>query len=156
MTTTVGSEDRAEISGLLSGYYRAVDDKRVDHTLVEATFTADGRWVSPTGIARVGHEAIAVQQIEATALFRATHHMTSDHIIELDGDVARLQANVTAMHLWTSGTTDPAALESHFLAGGVFQAHAVRTSAGWRFSELTLRIIWRTGALPVHITPDKV
>ncbi|MEV0296383.1 nuclear transport factor 2 family protein [Nocardia sp. NPDC050710] len=156
MKATVGSGDQAEISGLLCRYYRAVDDKRVDHTIVEATFTADGRWVSPTGIARVGHEEIAVQQIEAIALFRATHHMTTDHIVELDGDAARLQANVTAMHLWASGTTDPATLESHFLAGGVFQAHAVRTSAGWRFSELILRIVWRTGALPVHVSPDKV
>ncbi|MGV9614426.1 nuclear transport factor 2 family protein [Nocardia xishanensis] len=156
MTTTIESEDRAEISALLSGYYRAVDDKRVDRALVEATFAVDGRWVSPTGVARVGREAIAAQQIDAIALFRATHHTTTDHLIELEGDTARLQANVTAMHLWASGTGDEAALESHFLAGGVFEGHAVRTGVGWRFSELALRIVWRTGALPIHISPEKV
>ncbi|MEV0029909.1 nuclear transport factor 2 family protein [Nocardia sp. NPDC050793] len=156
MTATVESEDRAEVSALLSRYYRAVDDKRVDRTLVEETFAADGRWVSPTGLARIGFEAITAQQIEAIALFRATHHMTTDHIIRIEGDSARLQANVTAMHLWASGTGDEAALESHFLAGGVFDGHAVRTSAGWRFSELALRIVWRTGALPIHISPEKV
>ncbi|MFI2472766.1 nuclear transport factor 2 family protein [Nocardia xishanensis] len=156
MRATIESADRAEISALLSRYYRAVDDKRVDRALVEATFAVDGRWVSPTGVARVGHEAIAAQQIDAIALFRATHHTTTDHLIEFEGDTARLQANVTAMHLWTPGTGDAAALESHFLAGGVFEGHAVRTSVGWRFSELALRIVWRTGALPIHISPEKV
>ncbi len=153
---TVESTEIAEISGLLSRYYRAVDDKRVDLALIESTFTAEGSWVSPTGVARVGHDVIVDQQVEATALFRATHHMTSDHIVTVDGDTAQLQANVTAMHLWAAGTTDPAALESHFLAGGVFEAHVARTSVGWRFQELTLRIVWRTGALPVHVSPDKV
>ncbi|MFE6857655.1 nuclear transport factor 2 family protein [Nocardia sp. NPDC057668] len=149
-------EDRTRISNLVSRYYSAVDEKAVDRALVEAVFTPDGRWVSPTGIARVGHEAIADQQIAAVAMFRATHHVTSDHLVDVEGDSARLRANLTAMHLWGVEAGDSAALESHFLAGGVFEGVAQRTGAGWRLSELRLRIVWRTGALPIHVAPESL
>ncbi len=155
-TPAMAFDDRIQICELLTRYYAAIDDRRLDRAAVDAAFTADGRWVGPTGVPRVGGAAIAAQQLEAMALFRATHHVISDHLIEVDGDRARVRANLTAMHLWAAGTTDPAALESHFLAGGVFEGQAERTSAGWRVRELTLRITWRQGALPVHIRPNAV
>lgn len=148
--------DQTEVSALLSRYYRAIDDKQLDRAAIDATFAPDARWISPTGVPRTGLEAIADQQIAAAGLFRATHHVTSDHIVEVSGDTARLWANVTAMHLWDEGATDPATLESHFLAGGVFEGQAARHDNGWRFTELRLRIVWRTGALPVHINPGAV
>ncbi|WP_043649447.1 nuclear transport factor 2 family protein [Nocardia thailandica] len=148
------TDDRAQISGLVIRYYSAVDEKRVDRALIDTTFTEEGRWVGPTGTARVGRDLIAEQQAEAVSMFRATHHVTSDYLVDVEGDTARLRANLTAMHLWGAGTTDPAALESHFLAGGVFDGTAVRTDAGWRLSELRLRIVWRTGALPIHVEPE--
>ena len=78
--------------------------------------------------------------------YRATHHVISDHIIDLEGDNARLRANMTAMHLWSDEESDPKSLQTHFVAGGVFEGVAVRTADGWRFRELTSRITWRTGA----------
>ncbi|PSR66487.1 nuclear transport factor 2 family protein [Nocardia sp. MDA0666] len=150
------ADDRVQITSLVSRYYRAVDEQRVDRALVDAVFTEDGRWVGPTGKARVGREVIADQQAKAVSMFRATHHVTSDYLVDVDGDTARLRANLTAMHLWGAGATDPAALESHFLAGGVFDGTAVRTEEGWRLSELTLRIVWRTGALPIHVDPESL
>lgn len=59
---------------------------------------------------------------------------------------ARLRANMTAMHLWSDEESDPRSLQTHFVAGGVFEAVAVRDADGWRFSELKPRITWRTGA----------
>ncbi|MET8427899.1 nuclear transport factor 2 family protein [Nocardia sp. NPDC004860] len=141
---------------MVSRYYSAVDEQRVDRALVDAVFAEDARWVSPTGIVRVGRDVIADQQAKAVSMFRATHHVTSDYLVDIEGDAARLRANLTAMHLWGAGANDPAALESHFLAGGVFEGRAVRTDAGWRLVELRLRIVWRTGALPIHVDPESV
>ncbi len=138
--------DRAQISELLSRYCSVIDDKRISVDLVAATFTSDGRSIRPNDTAVVGPEAIAADKIKVFSRFRATHHVTSDHIIDLEGDTARLRANMTAMHLWSDEESDPLSLQSHFLAGGVFEAVAVRTADGWRFSELSTRIVWRTGA----------
>ncbi len=144
--------DRAQISELLSRYCSMVDDKRISADIVAATFTPDGRYVLPNGVAVVGPEAITAQKIKSFSRFRGTHHVTSDHIIEFDGDTARLRANMIAMHLWSADVSDPMSLQSHFVAGGVFEAIVVRTTDGWRFSELSTRIVWRTGAgLPAPV-----
>jgi SnoaL-like domain len=100
----------------------------------------------PNGSAMVGPQAILTGQTEGFARFRATHHVITDHVLDLDGDIASLRANLTAMHLWAYGHTDPGSLESYFLAGGVLRAVAVRAPAGWQLSELQNRIVWRTGA----------
>lgn len=92
--------DRAQISELLSRYCSFVDDKCFNIAAVEATFTPDGRYVRPNGAAVVGPEAIASED-KIYSRFRATHHVTSDHIIDLEGDTARLRANMIAMHLWS-------------------------------------------------------
>ena len=150
--------DRAQIIDLLSRYCAMIDDKRISLDLVAATFTQDGRYILPNGAAVVGPEAITDQKIKTFKRFRGTHHVTGDHIIDFDGDTARLRANMTAMHLWSPDVSDPMSLQSHFVAGGVFEATAARTADGWRFSELSARIVWRTGAgmpAPVIAIVDK-
>lgn len=77
---------------------------------------------------------------------KGAHHVTSDHIIDFDGDTARLRANMTAMYLWSDEESDPRSLQTHFVAGGVFEAVVVRDADGWRFNDLKPRITWRTGA----------
>jgi hypothetical protein len=63
------------------------------------------------------------------------------------------------MHLWRYEHCDPNSLDSHFVAGGVLTVLANRTSDGWRFNEMTNRIVWRTGTglatMAVHDRPDK-
>jgi uncharacterized protein (TIGR02246 family) len=140
------SAHRARISELLSRYLAAVDDRRIDLAAVAAAFTPDGRLVAPNGTALVGREAIAAGQAATFRRFRATHHSTTDHVVEVEGDTARLRANMTAMHLWCDEESDPRSLQTHFVAGGVFEAVALRTPDGWRFSELASRVTWRTGA----------
>ena len=134
--------DRAEITSLVSRYFSAIDDKRLDRATMAAVFTASGRLTRPNGPSLVGPEALAAGQSESFARFRATHHVSSDHIIDLDGDSARLRANLIAMHQ----ERDPNTLQTHFLAGGVLHALVVRTNRGWQLSELSLRNTWRTGS----------
>jgi hypothetical protein len=145
-TSTTAHADRSEVAALLSRYFAAVDDKRLDAGSVAATFTPDGRVVRPNGAALVGWDAILTGQNESFARFRVTHHMLTDHVAERDGDTIQVRANLQAMHLWADAHRDPHELQTHFVAGGVIRAVAVRTPAGWRLSELGMRPAWRTGA----------
>jgi len=138
--------ERSALAALLSAYFAAVDDKRLDADVVAATFTPDATMTRPNGTTVTGREAILSRQSESFARFRATQHMLTDHLVELDGDVARLRVNVQAVHLWGEGRHDPAELASHFVAGGVLRAAARRTPDGWRLSEIAMRPTWRTGA----------
>ncbi|MFZ0926637.1 MAG: nuclear transport factor 2 family protein [Halobacteriota archaeon] len=92
---------------------------------MDATFTTNGRLVRPNGVALAGREAILNGQNKSFARFRATHHIITDHVIDFDGDAARLRANLTAMHLWSNEESDPNSLQTHFVAGGVFHVLAV-------------------------------
>jgi hypothetical protein len=85
---------------------------------MEAVFTAGGRMTRPNGASLTGPQAIAASLGESFARFRATHHVSSDHVIDLDRDSARIRANLTAMHLWADAERDPNTLQTHFLAGG--------------------------------------
>jgi hypothetical protein len=146
MTLATGRDDRLVIMELVSRYFAAIDDKRLtDPAIVDATFAPDGRIVSPNGTALVGRDAIFAGQSKSFARFRGTHHVTSDYVIDFDEDTAQIRANVTAMHLWKTEASDPHALESHFVAGGVLRAGAIRTEYGWRLTELSNEISWRTG-----------
>jgi len=100
--------DRVTITDLISRYFGAVDDKCLDTAIVEATFTADGRLVRPNGSAMVGRQEILAGQTESFARFRATHHVSTDHLVRVDGDRARIRANLTAMHLWADERAIPA------------------------------------------------
>jgi len=137
---------RVAVIDLLVRYFGAVDDDQLDSAVVESTFTHNARLVRPNGSAMTGHQQILVEQLRSFARFRATHHVITDHAIDFDGDLARVRANMTAMHLWLPTEGDPHALETYFLAGGVLHATARRTEAGWRLRELALCAVWRTGA----------
>lgn len=137
---------RCAVTDLLVRYFGAVDDHLLDRAIVEATFSKDARLVRPNGSAMTGPQQILAEQTRSFARFRATHHLITDHAVDLDGGLARVRANVTAMHLWSPTGGDPHALETYFLAGGILHATAQRTEPGWRLSELTNRVVWRTGA----------
>src|SRR3954468_1006840 len=134
------SATEATVSALLSSYWAAIDDRQVTADTVAALYTEDARWNSPAG-ARVGHEAILQAERFIYGKFQATHHLTSDHLVDLDGDVARLRANMTAVHVWAPEVRDALSLQSHFVAGSVITGEAVRIDTGWRFREMTLRVV---------------
>src|SRR4029453_7590383 len=71
---------RTEVIELISRYFAAVDDKRLQRAIVEATFAPDGKIVRPNGAELVGPKAITEGQSESFARFRATHHVVTDHV----------------------------------------------------------------------------
>lgn len=150
--TSWPASPREQVIELIGRYFAAVDDKRLDLGVVEATFAADGKIVRPNGAALVGFQAIADGQSESFARFRATQHLLTDHVVDFEGEVdgederARVRANVVATHLWAAGHGDAHALDNHFTAGGVLSAEVVRLGGTWRIASLSNRVVWRTGS----------
>lgn len=75
----------------------------------------------------------------------ATRQVISDHIIDLDGDTARLRANLTAMHLWSDEESGPRNCKLIRRRRGISGPGATH-GRRWRLSELSLHNTWRTGA----------
>jgi ketosteroid isomerase-like protein len=148
MTTEEAIEkylEKAQISELLVRYFRAVDDKQLNSEIVAATFTNDARIVRPNGSELVGHKDILEGHLKSFARFKATHHVTTDHMIDINEKTATIQTNLTAMHVWANSDNNPALDNKHFLAGGVLHATARKVENQWRLGELINRNVWRTG-----------
>ena len=146
MKTEGDADSRARVIELISRYFAAADDKRLNLELVASTFADHGKIVRPNGAELVGPAAINDGQSESFARFRATQHVITNHVIDFEGERAHLRANVVAIHLWGSGHGDPQALETHFTAGGVLSADVVRIGKEWRIERLSNRVVWRTGS----------
>ena len=67
--------ERTQIADLLTRYFAAVDDKRLDLDIVEATFTSDAKIIRPDGSEIVGKESILDGHKKSFARFKATHHV---------------------------------------------------------------------------------
>jgi len=142
-------EDRsakAQIVELIDRYFAAADDKCLGLPIAEATFAPEGKMVRPNGAEIVGPASICEAQNESFARFRVTHHVMTDHIVDVVGESAHVRANIIATHLWAPGQGDSSALESHFTAGGVLTAEVVRLDGGWRITRIENRVVWRTGS----------
>jgi hypothetical protein len=137
---------RTQITELISRYFAAIDDKRLDIATVDSLLAPGARIVRPNGAELIGAEEISKAQTESFSRFRATHHVLTDYIVDLETSRARVRANVIATHLWGPGHGDPNSLESHFVAGGVLAIDVVRLEAGWRIEKLSNRNVWRTGS----------
>lgn len=152
MTTHIAADDGAVLRELLARYFAAIDDHTLDRDVVEAVFCTDAQLVRPNGSTLSGPAQILAGQTRSFARFRATHHVSSDHIINTDTDLttARIRANLIATHLWAHHDPapprpDPNALDHYFIAGGVLDVRAHRNPVGWRLHRLELRNTWRTG-----------
>lgn len=140
-----GIIDRTQISNLLIQYFGAIDDKTLDKSIVEATFTHNAKILRPNGSATIGHANILDGHKKSFARFKATHHVITDYIIQISDKDATLRANLTAMHLWADNEDNPSLNDKHFFAGAVLSAKVVKVDNDWRISELINRNVWRMG-----------
>ena len=137
--------ERTQISDLLIRYFAAVDDKCIDMRIVEATFTSDAKIIRPDGTAIVGQENILNGHLKSFARFKATHHVMTNFIVDVNNDVATLRSNIIANHMWADNGDNPSLNNKYFLADGVFSAKAIKVDNQWRISELKNHVVWRTG-----------
>jgi hypothetical protein len=125
MTTLAALHDRNEITEVLAGLGRWLDDKRWDHA--DEVLTADVRVSSPGGVA-VGRDATVAQARRNHD--EVTQHLFTNVVVDLDGD----RANVDAESL--------IALGEQRRVGSRYALGFARTPAGWRIDSLAVTPIW--------------
>jgi hypothetical protein len=133
--------DRAEMSGVLHRYAKAIDTK--DWKLLATCFTedleADFRSFAGREIGR-GRDNW-VESIQSTIEgMQATQHLTANHTHEIDGDAGKLTAYVQAAHWLPNKRGD-----AEYTVGGYYDCDMVKTGGEWRIRKYKLTVTWHRG-----------
>lgn len=137
--------EKTQISDLLAKYFAAIDDKQLDKKIVENTFSKDAKIVRPDDVEIIGHDNIFEAHKNSFDRFKATHHLFTNFLIDIDGNNATLRANLIANHVWKGTESNVSIDGKYFLANGIFYAKARNENNTWAICELRNRIVWRTG-----------
>lgn len=129
--------DRAQISDLLYRFARALDEK--DFEGYAGLYAEDGELVLPWGGHR-GRAGLAEHVRGDLGGFGATHHISSNHLIEVDGDSAASRSYLQAVHV-----LDAADRRTHWDVGGWYDCSYRRTAEGWRFTRVAITDVWHGG-----------
>jgi 3-phenylpropionate/cinnamic acid dioxygenase small subunit len=78
---------------------------------------------------------------QALNVYERTQHVITNLLITLDGDRARVRANLIAVHV--ARASEPTV---HFDTGCRYEFETSRTPQGWRISSLKLEALWTAGA----------
>jgi hypothetical protein len=122
--TLAALQDRNEITEVLAGLARWLDDKRWDHA--DEVLTPGVRVTTPGGVAEGRDAAVAQARRNHDDV---TQHLFTNVVVDLDGD----RADVGAEALVVLGERR---LGSRYALG------LVRTPAGWRIDALTVTPTW--------------
>jgi hypothetical protein len=130
-------EDRAELVELIS-HYADIADLKEFTTLPGRVFTdvlaLDFESVTGMPVMTVPLGDYVEVLRAAFAPFKATHHAITGHVVDVDGDTAKIHAHVRAEH-WLTDVTSP------WLVVGFYDNEAVRTPDGWRLNRVKLTAI---------------
>ena len=129
--------DRAQISDLLITYARCADTR--DWSGIGALFTDDGEFTAPVGGTFRGRDFPALSG-PFMSQFAATHHLSTNHAIEIDGDRATSRSYVQAVHVLGEG--DPG---THADIGGWYDHTFARENGEWRIASMKLSFVWTDG-----------
>ena len=141
--------DRTAISELLFSFARALDTR--DY----ATYVdnhADGGVLELPDPVKPGATIVLrkEQMLEAVpkslGRYRATHHLSANHQIRVDGDRAISVSYLQAVHVREVPT-------DHWSAGGWYECDYLRTAQGWKFTRVRLSAVWMSGT-PGPIRPE--
>ena len=129
-------DDRAELIELIS-HYADIADLKEFTTLPGRVFT-DALTLdfgSVTGMPEMTIPLADYVEVlrAAFAPFTATHHAITGHVVEIDGDTAKIHAHVRAEH-WLPGA-------DRWLVVGFYDNEAVRTPDGWRLTRVKLTAV---------------
>lgn len=131
--------DRSMISDLLYSFARALDTK--DFTAYVGNYAENGsiELPQPTGGTFVLQRAEMLDKVAASlSKYSATHHISSNHQIEIAGDTAASRSYLQAIHVGAKPT-------DHWGAGGWYDCTYKRTPEGWKFHRVKLTAVWLSG-----------
>ena len=134
--------DRVEIRDLVTKYFVNVDRRQWDE--VKAVFVP-GTLVDYHDMMPVGDEVPAEEIVDEIAerigLYSVTAHQMTNHEVVLDGDEARSECWVTAVHVYA----DPQRNEGRLPVAGIrYLDRCVRTPDGWRIGDRRVTTDWRS------------
>ncbi len=140
--------DVVEITQLLYRYARAIDAK--DWKALERVFTADARihYAVERG-AELRFPQLGAWLARAMTIFKATQHVITNPLVELDGDSARSTSYLTGTHVQLRRDTGEEVLTTE---GSLYTDELVRTHEGWRIAARRLERIWVDGR---YLGPDE-
>ncbi len=138
--------DRADISQVLHSYATAIDTR--DWDLLATCFTEDleADFRDFGGREVVKGRDVWLEIIKGTIQgLDATHHLTANHVHQIDGDTATLTAYLQALHRLDTARSDP-----EYTVGGYYTCEMVRTdreaaNGGWRMRRYALNVTWHRG-----------
>lgn len=141
--------DRAAISELLCSFARALDTR--DYAVYVDNYADGGVLelpdpVQPGATIVLRKEQMLAAVPKSLGRYRATHHISANHQIRVDGDRASSVSYLQAVHVREVPT-------DHWSAGGWYECDYVRTGAGWKFMRVKLSAVWMSGT-PGPIRPE--
>jgi len=141
--------DRAQISDLLYKFARLLDTRQWKEYM--CLYAEDGVMELPWATIPIAEMAAAGGPRLLPKMY-ATHHISSNHQIEVSGDTARSNSYLQAMHL-----LEPDNQATQWLVGGWYDNEYRRTAAGWRLTKVKATSVWESGARPAgaHAGPKK-
>jgi hypothetical protein len=142
--------DRAEITDLIDRYLLSLDDRDVDEAWARSVFTDDCQVEYPVGN-RQGIADIVEITRQGVEQFDRTQHVGSNYVIDLHGDdraTVRCNTIMTHVHRVPAGRPPSAGPAPLLTVGGRVEGDLVRTTDGWRFHHVAIRVIWATGEPP--------
>ncbi|WP_017569410.1 nuclear transport factor 2 family protein [Nocardiopsis halotolerans] len=126
--------DRADIHDLLARFVHCLD--RRDFTGYAALFTEDGTLRLP-GSEHRGRAGLAEFVAADLGRYHRTHHMSTNHEVEVDGDTATSRSSMRAVHLRSAD--DPT---DWWSVGGRYE-HAYRRVGGtWLIHTVDITPVW--------------
>lgn len=139
--------DRAEISELVDRYVVTLDiaeREECDLDWYRGIFTDDVTLSFPIGD-RAGVDGLPDFQRAARLSWGVTHHVSANHVIDLDGDRARGRVQLVGTHVERGAAAHGVDQAHRFDMGGYYDIRAVRTPAGWRIDHLRYVVVWTSG-----------
>jgi ketosteroid isomerase-like protein len=127
------TNDRLEVADLITRLYALLDEGRYDE--LGSVYADDVELGFPSATMYGLGEAAAVARRRGER-YERVQHISTDVLIDVDGDRAHVRSNHWAIHVHAGG---------RFESGLVHHFDAARTDAGWRLTKGRADVIWRTG-----------
>jgi len=125
------TNDRLEVTDLVTRLYALLDEGRYDD--LGSIYAEDADLEFPSGHMHGLAEITAMARRRGERYDRA-QHITTDLLVDVDGDRAHIRANHWAIHL-LDGAREEAGIVNHF--------DAARGAGGWRLTRGRGEVIWR-------------
>ena len=130
-------KDVNEIITLTIKYCWALDER--DWESLSEVFLSDG--YAKYGITEhQGIDSILERCKKALTPLDFSHHMVSNHVVEVEGDQAKCKCYFQAQHVRTSAPEGV-----NFLIAGKYEDELIRVNEGWKIASRVLTKIWTEG-----------